>query len=52
MPRPAVIKFYRAGHNLKRVALAIPVHYLSVKQVCDGREPDMRMGSDIEPLSR
>jgi Tfp pilus assembly protein PilF len=52
MPRPAVIRFIFARHDLERVALAVAVHDPAVEQIGDGGEADVRVRAHVDALAR
>src|SRR5262245_61289993 len=45
-------EIHGARRNLNRVPLAIAMHNLTIEKIGDGRQADMWMWPDIEPVSR
>src|SRR5262245_42973408 len=49
---PCRHEVHLARHDLERIAFAVAMHDLSVKQIGDGRESDMRMRPHVDALTR
>jgi len=42
---------HRAGRDLERVAFAVAMHHRAVEQIRHGREPDVRMRTNVHAAS-